>query len=181
MVVAAAGGDQAEVTGEAEQAGLLGFRLVGVEDLHAGQARGGQAGDLGIGYLQGPVRARMGEDGDPAGRADQGDRADRVERVPADVSAAAVGDPVPGERLIGGGDGAAGRHRPGDVRAADHGRPGDGGDIIPADRDAEVDQPIDHGPGPQHAVITDAPGFRGEFRVAGVEQVGQQVQAAAVE
>src|SRR5580704_7309449 len=40
VVVAAAGGDQAEIAGEAEQAGRV--RLVGVEDLHSGQARRGQ-------------------------------------------------------------------------------------------------------------------------------------------
>src|SRR3974390_2744966 len=48
VVVAAAGGDQAEIPGESEQAGLLGFRLVGVEDLQPGQARSGQDGDLGV-------------------------------------------------------------------------------------------------------------------------------------
>src|ERR1700677_2384658 len=41
VIVAAAGGDQAEIAGEGEQAGLLGLGLVRVEDLHPGQAGGG--------------------------------------------------------------------------------------------------------------------------------------------
>ena len=49
VIVTAAGGQQAEVVGQAEQAGSLGGRLVGMEDLDPGQARGGQRGDLLVG------------------------------------------------------------------------------------------------------------------------------------
>src|ERR1700733_11096196 len=57
VIVAAAGGDQAEIAGQAEQAGLLVFRLIRVEDLDPGQAGRGQAGDLLIGHEQIAVRA----------------------------------------------------------------------------------------------------------------------------
>ncbi len=101
MIVAAPGGDQAELAGQGEQAGLHVGRLVRVEDLHPGQARGGQAGDLIIGDEQRAVRTRMGDDGDAARRADQADGPDRIQCVPGDVGAAAVGDPVQGEGLLG--------------------------------------------------------------------------------
>src|SRR5580693_5155888 len=101
VIVAATGGDQAEVAGETEQAGLLGLRLVGVEDLDPGQAGRGQVGDLLIGDEQIAIRAGVCDDGNAAGRADQADRAGGFERVPVDVGAATVGDPLPGERLIG--------------------------------------------------------------------------------
>ena len=119
----------------------------------------------------------MGQHRDAARVADQADRVDRIERVPADVGPAAVADPVAGERLAGRGDGAAGRHRASYVRAADHGRAGDGGHLVPADADAEVREPAHHGPRAQHAVVPDAAEFGGQIRVAGVEKVGQQVQA----
>src|SRR3974377_1923546 len=78
VVVAAAGGGPAGIPGECEQAGLLGFRLVGVEDLQPGQARSGQDGDLGVVDEQGAVRPGVGQDGDASGRAAQGYRASRV-------------------------------------------------------------------------------------------------------
>ena len=111
----------------------------------------------------------MGQHGDAARVADQADRVDRIERVPADVGPAAVTDPVTGERLTGRGDGAGGRHRAGYVRAADHGGACDGGHLVPADADAEVREPADHGPGAQHAVVPDAAEFGGQVRVTGVE------------
>ena len=123
----------------------------------------------------------MGQHCDAARAADQADRVDRIERVPADVGAAAVADPVTGERLTGCGDGAAGRHGPGYVRAADHGRAGDGGHLVPADADAEVREPAYHGLRAQHPVVPDAAEFGGQVRVAGVEQVGQQVHASVSE
>ena len=63
VIVAATGGDQAEVAGEAEQAGLLGLRLIGVEDLDPGQAGRGQAGDLLVGDEQIAIGPRVGDRG----------------------------------------------------------------------------------------------------------------------
>jgi len=177
VIVAAAGGDQAEVAGQGEQAGPLRLGLVGVENLHAGQARGGQHGDLVVGHVKVPARAGVGQDGDTTGRADQPDGQDRIQGVPVDVGAAALADPVAAEGLAGLGDGSAVHHGPGQVRTADYGRPGDGGHLVPGDIDAQIGQRGHHGAGPEHAVVADALGLFGQLRLAWVEQVGQQVQA----
>jgi hypothetical protein len=181
VVVAAAGGRQAEIVSQGDEPGPFGIRLVGMEHLKAGQSYGGQPGDLLVRDPGVPARPRVGQHGHAARRPDQADGADGVERVPPDVSAAAVGDPVAGERLAGGGDGAAVRHRPGDVRPADHGLPGDGRDLLPADVHAEAGEPVDHSPGAQHAVVADAGEFGGQVRLIRVEHVGQHVQAASVQ
>src|SRR5580692_1988463 len=62
VIVAAAGGDQAEIAGEGEQAGLFGLGLVRVEALHPGQAGGGQVGDLLVRDQEIAIRARVGDD-----------------------------------------------------------------------------------------------------------------------
>ena len=141
MVVAAARGHQAEIVRQGEEPGPFGSWLVGMEDLHPGQTRGGQQADLLVGDYPVAPGPRVGQHGDAARVADQADRVDRIERVPADVGPAAVTDPVTGERLTGRGDGAGGRHRAGYVRAADHGGACDGGHLVPADADAEVREP----------------------------------------
>src|SRR5271165_1269655 len=138
VVVAAARGHQAEIVGQGEEPGSFGSWLVGMEDLHPGQTRGGQPADLLVGDYPVAPRPRVSQHRDAAGVADQADRVDRIERVPADVGPAAVADPVTGERLAGRGDGAAARHRAGYMRAADHGRAGDGRHLVPGDVDAEV-------------------------------------------
>ena len=177
MVVAAAGRQQAEIMTEGKQAGSFGIRLVGVEDLHARQAYGGQPGDLFVGDQPIPPGPRVRQHRGPARGADQPDRVNGIKRVPVHVGPPAVGDPVTGEGVARLRDRAAGRHRAGDVRAADHGEARDGGYLIPADVHAEVGEPAHHGPGAQHAVVADPAEFRGEFRVVRVEQVGQQVHA----
>ena len=60
------------------------------------------------------------------------DGPDRIQGVPADVGAAARADPVAGEGLAGLGDGPAGHHGAGDVRAADHPGSRDGGHLAPS-------------------------------------------------
>jgi hypothetical protein len=163
------------------QAGPFGICVVGMEDLHPGQAYGGQPGDLLIRHLPFSAGPRVGQHRGPARAPDQPDRADGVQGVPAHVGPPAVGDPVGGEGLAGFGDGAAGHHRASDVRTTDHGRPGDGGQLIPADVHAELDQAVHHGASAQHPVVADPGELGGQLVVVRVEQVRQQVHAASLE
>src|SRR5712691_3276185 len=85
VIVTAARGHQAEIVRQGEQAGPFGIYLVGMEDLYAGQAYGGQPADLLVGHYPVAACPRVGQHRDAARDADQADRVDRIERVPADV------------------------------------------------------------------------------------------------
>jgi hypothetical protein len=180
VVVAAASGHQAEPGRQHPEAAADGGRMVGMPHLEAGQARSGQRADLIIGHLV-AAGAGVSQHADPAGLADQGDRLGGVEGVLVFVGPAAVTDPVGGEGVGGRTDRVGVGQRAGDVRAADHAVAGDRGDLFPRHPGAERGQLGHHDPGPADPVVADAGHRFGQGGISGVEQVGQQVQAAPVQ
>ncbi len=69
MVVAAAGRHQVKILDESEEPAPFGIGLVGVADLHAGQAYGGQPGNLLVRHVRVPAGPRVGQHRDAAGGA----------------------------------------------------------------------------------------------------------------
>lgn len=59
--------------------------------------------------------------------------------------------------------------------------PGDPGDLLPGDRHTELAQLGDHALGPRHPVVPHQLPLPGEFRLLGVEEVGEHVQAHPVD
>jgi hypothetical protein len=175
VVVAAAGGHQAEPGRQHPEAAADGGRMVRVPYLEAGQARSSQRADLIVGHLV-AAGAGVGQHADPAGLADQGDRVGGIEGVLVLVGPAAVADPVGGEGVGGRTDRAGVGQRAGDVRAADHPVAGDRGDLFPRHPGAEGGQLGHHDPGPADPVVADAGHRFGQRGISGVEQVGQQMQ-----
>lgn len=182
VVVAGAGGQQAEVGGHGAQPGAGRGVVVHVVDLDAVETGRGEFGDRAPRYAAAALDGqRMREDGDPACRLDQPDRVERVELVLLHVRPAVVGEPLGGERVGDGGDHAQVDEGGGDVRPTDGPVPGDPGHLLPGDRHTEVPQLGDHALGPRHPVVPHQFPLAGELRLLGVEEVGEHMEAHPVE
>src|ERR1022692_3919471 len=89
-------------------------------------------------------------------------------------------DPVRRKRLLNRADHPRRDHRPGDVWPANHAAVGDLEYLLPGHRNAELDQPVDHCPGPVYPACPDGLALSREFGVVGIEEVGKQMHAVAV-
>lgn len=67
------------------------------------------------------------------------------------------------------------------MRAADGPVPGDPGDLLPGDRDAQLLEPEHHGLRPGNPVVPHELALPGQFGLGRVEEVGQHVQADTVD
>lgn len=117
----------------------------------------------------------------PCGRLDEADRLEGVGLVLLHVRAAAVGQPVLGERVADGRDDAEFDERGGEVGAADGAVACDTGHLVPGDGDTEVVEPGDHGLGAGNAVVAHELALGEQRGLLRVEEVGQHVHADAAD
>ena len=178
MVVGAAGDQQAEALGEAQQGHGLLRGVLGVDRLDAAEAERLERAQAGLqSGVVGFPRERVRDDGDAAGLADHADALFRIEAVAVDIGGAALGE-ILVKRLIHGRDIIAVDQRLRDMGASDNVLAGAGLDLGPVQFQAQLVELLEDllvAPG---AAFEHAPEALLHQRVVRVQPVAENVQRA---